>query len=114
MPSDIFLARFRESDLAEIAYNHHETVRQVRHSSQHATMLNQEAVKGVREVTRTAACCPQSVTRPPVHKFSCCCPRDTVHIECNGLLKEAEWLFHGAGAPSCTTGGEEEDGRGPP
>ena len=29
MPLDIFLARFRERDLADIAYNHHETVRQV-------------------------------------------------------------------------------------
>ena len=34
MPLDIFLARFRERDLAEIAYSHHETVRQVRQSSQ--------------------------------------------------------------------------------
>ncbi|CAL5222381.1 g4737 [Coccomyxa viridis] len=30
MPLDIFLARFRERDLADIAYNHHETVRQER------------------------------------------------------------------------------------
>ena len=29
MPMDVFIARFREKDLAEIAYNHHETVRQV-------------------------------------------------------------------------------------
>ncbi len=29
MPLDIFLARFRERDLADIAYTHHETVRQV-------------------------------------------------------------------------------------
>lgn len=29
MPMDVFLARFKESDLAEIAYSHHETVRQV-------------------------------------------------------------------------------------
>lgn len=32
MPLDIFLARFRERDLADIAYNHHETVRQVWHT----------------------------------------------------------------------------------
>ena len=65
MPLDIFLARFREIDLAEIAYNHHETVRQVSHSSQHATMLNQEAVTGVREVFRTAACCPRVLLARP-------------------------------------------------
>lgn len=29
MPMAVFIARFREADLAEIAYAHHETVRQV-------------------------------------------------------------------------------------
>ena len=29
MPMAVFIARFREADLAEIAYTHHETVRQV-------------------------------------------------------------------------------------
>jgi hypothetical protein len=30
MPMEVFVARFRERDLAEIAYNHHETVRKGR------------------------------------------------------------------------------------
>ena len=29
MPMDVFVGRFKRSDLAEIAYNHHETVRKV-------------------------------------------------------------------------------------
>ena len=29
IPMEVFVARFREKDLAEIAYNHHETVRKV-------------------------------------------------------------------------------------
>lgn len=33
MPMDIFLTRFRERDLAEVAFSHHETVRQVQNSS---------------------------------------------------------------------------------
>ena len=33
MPMDVFLARFRDRELAEIACSHHETVRQVWHST---------------------------------------------------------------------------------
>ena len=42
MAIEIFLARFRERDLADIAFNHHETVRQVWHCSDLATSLKAE------------------------------------------------------------------------
>ena len=34
MPMEVFMARFKERDLAEMAYNHHETVRKVSASTQ--------------------------------------------------------------------------------
>lgn len=44
MPMDVFIARFREKDLAEIAYNHHETVRQVSLYCEWSTFLSSELV----------------------------------------------------------------------
>lgn len=34
MPMEVLVARFRERDLAEIAYHHHETVRKISASMQ--------------------------------------------------------------------------------
>ena len=42
MPMDVFLARFRDRELAEIACSHHETVRQVWHSTRASSLSSKQ------------------------------------------------------------------------